>query len=144
MISITAFQQFCIRCLPPPPPILLPRCDHPQHFGQPCAPTATLCARVSAPILRRLGAGSSPRSLGGVQSRVTSCINHGERSGTRTEFSPSFLGFLPSSCHHYSTTIYHCAAACAMALTTQHTIISLIFKLRASSLILRLARHRGK
>jgi hypothetical protein len=88
--SLKVVQQFCIRCSPPP--------FHPldvttHNISGSAAPRPGHCAPV---FLRHCS------SLGGVQTRVTSRDIHGERSGIRTEFSPSFLGF--PLCHNFTIT----------------------------------------
>jgi hypothetical protein len=79
-----------------------------------------------------------------VLSQVTSCEICDGWSGTQTGFfhvSPVFPCWYLF--HHCSILICHCPLRCAISLTRQH-IISLVFKLRASSLTQHLAGYRAR
>lgn len=72
-----------------------------------------------------------------VRSRVASCNICGGGSGTGTSFSLSLFGFpLLIPIQPYPIHIHQSPLRGAIVLTTQHTITSLFFKLRASTLSL--------
>jgi hypothetical protein len=75
-----------------------------------------------------------------VESRVTSSHSWWRKW---SRFLSVFILFSPAN-HHSTIAVYSCTTPpprCAIAVTTQHSITTLVFKLWASSLTRRLARY---